>query len=417
MKKVLYVEDDTLIARLYGQKLAEAGYEVYVVEDGLAAIRWMAQYTPDLVILDLLMPKMTGADVLKFMRQRPELRSVRVIVFSNSFLSSLTKQVAEANVETALIKSAVTPAQLVNVVNDVVVRPPKTLTEATEEGPDPETKREEPGKMDPPTPAVAVEPQPATAPKETEPEFQVRARREFFERTPAILKSVRDLCAGFLDATDAETERKRLQDLTRKIGFLTQMTGMAGCHRVAQLASALEALLFELNDKPALISDSVRQTVVSAVAFLSERLNSTDQPKEQELPPASVLVVDDDAVSNRAVVMALRRARLEATSVADPFVALKQVENVPYDLMLFDIDMPGMDGITLCEKVRALPLHRRTPVVYVTGLTDFKTRTRSLLSGGNDFIAKPILPMELTVKAITQLLKHQPAPPPATKTG
>jgi DNA-binding response OmpR family regulator len=123
-------------------------------------------------------------------------------------------------------------------------------------------------------------------------------------------------------------------------------------------------------------------------------------------------VVDDDAVSNRALVMALNRANLRATSAADPFVALKMVEKTPYDLVMLDIDMPGMDGITLCQKIRGLPDHARTPVIFVTGMQDFKLRAKSLLSGGSDLISKPILPLELTVKVITHLTRNAPVAAP-----
>ena len=140
--------------------------------------------------------------------------------------------------------------------------------------------------------------------------------------------------------------------------------------------------------------------------MLADRLDLTNQPDERSKPPASILVVDDDAVSNRAVVLALNRAKLRATSLANPSDALKKLEENRYDLVMLDINMPGMDGITLCEKMRALPLHKHTPVIYVTGHTDFKTRARSLLSGRSDLISKPILPTELAVKTIAHLLKN-----------
>jgi DNA-binding response OmpR family regulator len=57
--------------------------------------------------------------------------------------------------------------------------------------------------------------------------------------------------------------------------------------------------------------------------------------------------------------------------------------------------------------LRALPAHSKTPVVFVTGLTDFESRARSTLSGGNDLIAKPFLFMELAVKALNFILKGQ----------
>jgi len=123
-----------------------------------------------------------------------------------------------------------------------------------------------------------------------------------------------------------------------------------------------------------------------------------------ELAPFNVLVVDDDAISNRLAVSALRRANLTATSSEDPVRALAMLQEIKYDLILLDISMPDMDGFTLCEKLRALPGYEKTPVIFVTGQDDFESRTHSIRSGGDDLISKPIFPIELAVKAVTQLL-------------
>jgi len=67
--------------------------------------------------------------------------------------------------------------------------------------------------------------------------------------------------------------------------------------------------------------------------------------------------------------------------------------------------MPGMTGFELCAKLRGLPLHQKTPVVFVTVLSDFNNRASSTMAGGNDFIAKPFLFIELTVKALIHVLR------------
>ena len=75
------------------------------------------------------------------------------------------------------------------------------------------------------------------------------------------------------------------------------------------------------------------------------------------------------------------------------------------DLIVPDGQMPGRDGIELCTKMRALPTNKATPVIFVTTLTDFKSRARSSLSGGTDLIAKPFMFIELSVKALTYVLR------------
>ena len=396
MKKILFVEDDALIARVYSQKLAGEGFEVAVAEDGLAAMKRLPEFKPDIVVLDLLMPKFTGVDVLKFMRKHPDLKDTRVIVFSNSFLSDLVGQVAAVGVEEALVKAAVTPKRLIEVINRVLAGPPATLSDealaarfsgATGLTAPPESKSPE---------------------SESRPELSARIQREFTERVPIITRSVRRICEDFLNAANSPVESRKLEDLDRKIGFLTQMTGMAGRTRAAQLCSALEALLFELQEKPASITDSCRRTIAATVAFLAEWLEP-GHGEIDEAPLLPVLVIDDDAVSNRAVVLALGRANLPSRSSVDPFEALQRLGQNAYSLVLLDINMPGLDGITLCEKMRTLPLHKRTPVVFFTAEQDFKVRMRSILSGGNDLITKPVLPTELCVKVLTHVLREQPA--------
>jgi DNA-binding response OmpR family regulator len=64
-----------------------------------------------------------------------------------------------------------------------------------------------------------------------------------------------------------------------------------------------------------------------------------------------------------------------------------------------------MDGFELCTKIRALPNNKGTPIIFVTSLTDFKSRAKSSLSGGTDLIAKPFMFIELTVKALNHVLR------------
>jgi len=73
--------------------------------------------------------------------------------------------------------------------------------------------------------------------------------------------------------------------------------------------------------------------------------------------------------------------------------------------------MPAPDGFEVCTRLRQIPLNHKTPVVFVTVRTEFSDRAQSSLSGGNDFIAKPFLLLELTVKAFTWLFRGElPSP-------
>jgi DNA-binding response OmpR family regulator len=128
------------------------------------------------------------------------------------------------------------------------------------------------------------------------------------------------------------------------------------------------------------------------------------QPTEDGLPPR-ILVVDDEVISRRAVLLALEKANLRAVAVEDPNLAYALTTTNQFDLVILDVDMPGMNGFELCKKLRSQVEHKDTPVIFVTGLNDFETRAQSTLSGGNDLIAKPFLFSELAVKALSYVLK------------
>ena len=122
-----------------------------------------------------------------------------------------------------------------------------------------------------------------------------------------------------------------------------------------------------------------------------------------------VLVVDDDPVSNRLVVSALRKAQFNPRSTEDPVVAWQWANQEHFDLLLLDIEMPVLNGVELCMRLRSLPGYEKTPDIFVTVHSDFGSRAKSSLSGGDDLIAKPVLPMELAANVVMHLSRRQTA--------
>ncbi|HVV70567.1 MAG TPA: response regulator, partial [Verrucomicrobiae bacterium] len=208
-------------------------------------------------------------------------------------------------------------------------------------------------------------------------------------------------------ASDEVQRSLRLEAFYRKVHFVTASAGLTGCQRIGKMSSVLEALLFVLIDKPAQLNPMVLRTISTALDLIEALFQNADRAADEPVVDPQILVVDDDPLSNRLEVMALRRAELHAFGVENPVAALQRLETIHYDLILLDVEMPGLDGFEFCRRVRGLPKYQRTPIIYVTSHTDLETRTEGLLSGGNDVITKPIFPMELAVKAITHLLKTQ----------
>lgn len=83
MKKILIIEDDGLIAKIYKTRLSAEGYEVVLAADGEAGLNTARQIRPDLILLDLMIPKMSGVDVLAGIKNNPETKETLVLVYSN----------------------------------------------------------------------------------------------------------------------------------------------------------------------------------------------------------------------------------------------------------------------------------------------------------------------------------------------
>ena len=194
-------------------------------------------------------------------------------------------------------------------------------------------------------------------------------------------------------------------ELYRRVHALTGSAGIAGLHNIAQMAAALEVLLKELYEKPKNINASTLRTVAHSIDFIGELFNRGAEPDSLAAKEVNILVVDDEILSRRAITYALEKANLKSCSVEDPQVALNSATETTYDLIFLDVQMPGMDGFELCTKIRSMPTNKTTPVIFVTSLTDFKSRARSSLSGGTDLIAKPFMFIELSVKALTYVLR------------
>jgi len=396
-KKILFVEDDVLIARIYRPRLEEAGFQVAVAEDGLAAMKLLMDYKPHIVVLDLLMPKMTGVDVIKFIRAQPQLKSTPVVVFSNGFLQKIWQEAAAVGVQQMVLKSSATPAQLIELLNGLLKPGSVGAGKSSASAASPQS-------------TVAS----GTASRESAAGFRDRIRRDFFAQIPTISRSLQCACQGFVTAPRGPENLLRLEELRRRSGFLTHMTGMAGSYRIAQLSSALEALLFELQFNPASSTSSVLHTISSTVDLLVASLGRALEPDEQCLSPTHILLVDDDNVSKHTLMLSLARANLKTDAVGDALPALEKLRSNFYDVAILDINLPGMTGIALCQEMRKMPAHEKTPVIFITSYAEFEPLARSILKGGDELIGKPIMPVELTVKVIAQLLKRRLQMTPAT---
>jgi CheY-like chemotaxis protein len=169
------------------------------------------------------------------------------------------------------------------------------------------------------------------------------------------------------------------------------------------MTGSLEVLLHEMQANPRKVTPSTLRTVSQVVELIPTVFQEDGSDAEPATP--LILVLDDDAISGDAVCRALERANLRAVAFEDPLLALRVMEKNRFDLIFLDVDMPRMSGLDMCQKLRASPMNATTPVVIVTALNDFETRAYAESVGATDFIAKPIVMIEVAVKAVLHLLQ------------
>jgi two-component system phosphate regulon response regulator PhoB len=114
-KKILLVEDDTALAAVYKSRLELEGFDIHEVNNGEEALSAAIQFKPDLVLLDAMMPKISGFDVLDILRNTPETANIRVIMLTALSQPKDKERAESLGVDDYLVKSQV-------VIGDVVER-------------------------------------------------------------------------------------------------------------------------------------------------------------------------------------------------------------------------------------------------------------------------------------------------------
>jgi two-component system phosphate regulon response regulator PhoB len=119
-KKILLVEDDDRLANVYETRLQSEGFTTKRVANGEEALAMALQVKPDLILLDVLMPKVSGFDVLDILRNTPETANIKIIMLTALSQESDRQRAVSLGVDDYLIKSQV-------VIADVVDRVKKQL--------------------------------------------------------------------------------------------------------------------------------------------------------------------------------------------------------------------------------------------------------------------------------------------------
>lgn len=125
--KILIVEDDIYTLELYERQLKRAGFDVYRAIDGEEGFKVAKDIKPDLVLLDIMLPKVDGFEMLKNMRNDKETKDLPVLILTNLGRESIVKEGFNLGAQGYLIKASYTPNQVVDTVSKFLAKSKSTV--------------------------------------------------------------------------------------------------------------------------------------------------------------------------------------------------------------------------------------------------------------------------------------------------
>lgn len=120
MTKIAIIEDDTVINQMYRMKFEVAGFEVATASDGEAGVALVEKFKPDIILLDLQMPHVDGAEALERIRNKPNSKLTPVIILTNLGEEEAPKTLRALGIHSYIVKADLTPRQVVERVTDAL---------------------------------------------------------------------------------------------------------------------------------------------------------------------------------------------------------------------------------------------------------------------------------------------------------
>jgi DNA-binding response OmpR family regulator len=365
-KCLLLVIDDPFLSRFYYEKLEGAGFQVALAHDVAHGLDCIREEQPRVLVLDPILP---GSDALQSLEaiqgvETPGELSIFVLPTPHYALT----QHLENQPQVTLLTSNSNPlGELLTHVSPIL---------------------------------HGTEMNQAALMLATLPDESWRAAA-----VDAAFQSVSEMRVHLHELARAATDLEPLSGLLQQVHRLTGGAGLLNRGSLTTIAVALEVMIFNINLYPERLDALAMRTLGQAIDFLCVLLDDGTYTRLPEIDSAHIMIIEDEASARELIIAAMELVGLNATGLDTPQNGLSELGANACDLIFLDINLPEMNGFDLCNRVRCLPLHERTPIVFLTGMTSFQNRAQSSLSGGNDFIGKPFNVAELGVKALMWVMK------------
>ena len=129
--------------------------------------------------------------------------------------------------------------------------------------------------------------------------------------------------------------------------------------------------------------------------------------KTPSLPQGEIMVVEDNVFDLKFMSETLKNAGYRVRSAGDAELALRSLQTKPPDLILLDMNLPGIKGIELCRRIKADPKTEALPVIFISAQGEIDFKVKALDAGAVDYVTKPVEPSEVLARISTHLKIHQ----------
>jgi CheY-like chemotaxis protein len=388
-RRVLLVEDNEVNRFLATELLTELGIDVAIATNGQECVDRANGEVFDLVLMDIQMPVMDGLTATRLLRGESRFKSLPIIAMTAHAMMGDRERSLQAG------------------MNDHLTKPinPETLKETL--------VRWMPAKFTA-QPMIEKERRPAVTSSDEVPEhlppFDIPAALARANGKPKLL---RKMILSFRDqfkSAGAELRQQIAEGKTEEAGRLAHtLKGVAATLEAKDLASIsadIEQALREglMDGLEGLIKnlEGALAPAIAAADTLDRRVAPPEPVSTPEKTDMRILLVDDQSTYLELLKDSFG-SHTELLYARDGLTALKLAAARVPDLILLDVIMAGIDGYEVFDRLKAEPITRDIPVIFLTGLGSVAEETKGLAMGACDYVTKPINPVAVRTRVTHQV--------------
>jgi signal transduction histidine kinase/response regulator of citrate/malate metabolism len=388
-RRVLLVEDNEVNRFLATELLSDLGIHVSIAVNGRDCVDRVHAEAFDLVLMDIQMPVMDGLSATKLLRAESRFQSLPIIAMTAHAMSGDRERSLEGGMNDHLTKP-INPQALA----EMLVRwmPAKTV----------------------PQPMIEKEQKPGASSNDEIPEhlppFDIPAALARANGKPPLLRKMllnfRDQFKDAAGELQQQIAASKTEEASRLAHTLKGVAATLEAKELASTAANIEHALREgLTDGlEGLIRtmEGALRPAIAAAGTLDRRVAPASSPAPPEKADMCILLVDDQA-SYLEVLKDAFGSHTELLYARDGLAALKLAADRVPDLILLDVIMAGIDGYEVFNRLKADPVTRNIPVIFLTGLGSVAEETKGLKMGACDYVTKPINPVAVRTRVTHQV--------------